>query len=101
MKSADDYSLLAKGLVERIGGESANISHKKTGCDRFIVEKPIPDHTEGIKSVLALLTDKEQGVLSSLKDIDAVGHRVAHGGEFFFESCAVNDDVIEKIEKCC
>ncbi|MBP5210293.1 MAG: acetate kinase, partial [Bacteroidales bacterium] len=48
-----------------------------------------------------LLTDKEQGVLSSLKDIDAVGHRLAHGGEYFFESCAITDDVIEKIEKCC
>lgn len=101
MSSASDYSLLAKGLVERIGDNNANIAHKKSGCDKLVVEKPIPDHTEGIKSVLDLLLDQEFGVLSSLQDIEAVGHRVAHGGEFFFESCAVDDDVIEKIEKCC
>ncbi|MDD3201616.1 MAG: acetate kinase [Bacteroidales bacterium] len=101
MKSDNDYSLLAKGLVERIGDKIGVLTHQVTGKDKYKIEKPIANHTEGIKSVLDLLTDKEHGVLKSLDEIDAVGHRVAHGGEFFFCSMAVNDDVIAKIEKCC
>lgn len=101
MRSDSDYALLAKGLVERIGMEIGDITHTVTGKDKHKVHKPIPSHTQGIKSVLELLTDAEHGVLKSLSDIDAVGHRVAHGGEFFSESKKIDASVIDGIEKCC
>ncbi len=101
MKNEEDYSLLAKGLVERIGLDFGDITHSVTGKEKHKVHKPIPTHTEGIKSVLELLTDTEHGVLKSLSDIEAVGHRVAHGGEHFNESKLIDASVIEGIEKCC
>lgn len=101
MKGESEYSLLAKGLVERIGLEMGDITHTVTGKEKLKLHKPVPSHTEGIKSVLELLTSSEQGVLKSLADIDAVGHRVAHGGEYFSESKKIDASVIEGIEKCC
>lgn len=101
MKDDKDYSLLAKGLVERIGLECGDITHKATGKDKLEIHKPVPTHTEGIKSVLDLLVDPVHGVLKSLGDIDAVGHRVAHGGETFPKSCRVDEKVIEGIERLC
>ncbi len=101
MKGDNDYSLLAKGLVERIGLEVGNIVHKPTGKENCEISKPVPDHTEGIRSVLDLLTDEKHGVLSSLDEIDAVGHRVAHGGEIFPVSCIIDDKAIEGIESLC
>ena len=79
MKSESDYSLLAKGLVERIGLETGEITHSVTGKDKYKIQRPISNHTEGIKSVLELLVDPGHGVIGSLSDIQAVGHRVAHG----------------------
>lgn len=101
MQNESDYSLLAKGLVERIGLEMGDITHSVTGKEKHKVHQPIPTHTEGIKGVLDLLTDPEHGVLKSLADIDAVGHRVAHGGEYFNASKLIDASVIEGIEKCC
>ena len=101
MRSDNDYSLLAKGIVERIGLEMGEITHRPSGKDKLVISKPVPDHTEGIKSVLELLTDSEHGVLKSLEQIEAVGHRVAHGGELFPESCVVDDKVIEGIRNLC
>jgi len=101
MKSDNDYTLMAKGLVERIGESVGVLTHTVTGKDKYIIEKPIPDHTEGIKSVLELIVEKEHGVIASLGEIDAVGHRVAHGGEFFSKSAIVDAQAIENIEKCC
>lgn len=101
MRSDNDYSLLAKGLVERIGLEKGEITHRPSGKDKVVISKPVPDHTEGIKSVLELLTDPEHGVLKSLAEIEAVGHRVAHGGELFPESCVIDAKVIEGIESLC
>lgn len=101
MKSESDYSLLAKGLVERIGLESGSITHRVTGKEKYEVQKPIPNHTEGIKDVLDLLTDKEHGVIQSLSDIQAVGHRVAHGGDLFNSSKVIHSEVIKGIEQCC
>ena len=101
MKNESEFSLLAKGLVERIGLEMGDITHSVTGKDKHKVHQPIPTHTEGIKGVLDLLTDAEHGVLKSLSDIEAVGHRVAHGGEYFNESKLIDASVIEGIEKCC
>ena len=101
MRSNDDFSLLAKGLVESIGMEMGDITHTVTGREKEKLRLPIKDHAEGINQVLALLTDKEKGILKSVSEIDAVGHRVAHGGEFFSSSVKVDADVIEKIERCC
>lgn len=100
MRNDNDYSLLAKGLVERIGESMGIINHQVPGKEKHSVEKPVPNHTVGISEVLELLTDKSLGVISSLKEIEAVGHRVAHGGEYFTGSSAIDDDAISKIEKC-
>ena len=94
-------TLLAKGLVERIGSPNAVHTHKAEEREQYKVEKPIANHTEGIRNVLDILTDSKYGVLYDLSQIEAVGHRVAHGGEYFFKSVAVDDDAIAKIEKCC
>ncbi len=101
MRSESDFSLLAKGIVERIGLEAGVLSHRVDGRDKYEIEKEIPNHTVGIKMVLDILTDSERGVLKSLSDIQAVGHRVAHGGEFFTASKLIDKSVIEGIEKCC
>ncbi|MCI6493056.1 MAG: acetate kinase [Bacteroidales bacterium] len=100
MKGDEVYDLLAKGLVERIGMEVGCIKHQAAGKDKVVKEMPIADHTVGIKAVLEALTDKEHGVLSTLEDIEAVGHRVVHGGEEFFCSQLINAEVIAQIEKC-
>lgn len=101
MQDEQEYNLLAKGLVERIGLEMGDITHTVTGREKYKLHKPVANHTEGIKSVLELLTSSEHGVLKSLSDINAVGHRVAHGGEYFSESKKIDASVIDKIEKCC
>lgn len=101
MKSDSDYALMAKGIVERIGLDKGILTHKVNGRPNYEVEMPIENHTVGIKQVLNILADPTQGVLNSLQDIQAVGHRVAHGGEFFSESRLIDSDVIEKIEKLC
>lgn len=100
MKDDNTNVLLAKGLVERIGLPEGDITHKP-GSEKLEIHKPIPTHTEGIKSVLDLLVDEKWGVVKSLDQIDAVGHRVAHGGETFPVSCKIDAEVIEGIEKLC
>ncbi len=101
MAGNDEYSLLAKGLVERIGLEMGCLKHQATGKDKVVVEAPVPDHTAGIKLVLDALLNHETGAISSLGDIEAVGHRVVHGGEEFVCSKLIDDKVIAQIEKCC
>ncbi len=100
MKSDDAYDLLAKGLVERIGLEVGCLKHQASGKEKLTREMPIADHTVGIKAVLDALLDREYGCLESLEDIEAVGHRVVHGGEEFFCSALVTDAVVEQIRKC-
>lgn len=90
-------TLLAKGIVERIGLTMGDLVHKPVGKENFELHQPIPDHTTGISLVLKALTDTTHGVIRSLDEVKAVGHRVAHGGEFFPESCLVNEEVKEKI----
>lgn len=92
-------TLLAKGLVERIGLTEGDLTHKPVGKDRFELHRPIPDHTTGIRLVLEALTDPAHGVIGSLTEVKAVGHRVAHGGEFFPASCVVTDEVKQKIRE--
>ena len=101
MKGDDVYDLLAKGIVEKIGLESGCLTHTPTGRDKVVRELPIPDHKVGMKLVLDALVDPQHGVLHSFEDIEAVGHRIVHGGEYFSGSALVNEDVLEKIEKCC
>ena len=92
------HTLLAKGLVERIGLAEGDLIHKPQGKDKFELQCPIPDHTTGIRLVLDALTHPEHGVIASLDELKAAGHRVAHGGEFFHDSCLVDDEVKAKIE---
>ncbi|MEC0243278.1 acetate kinase [Paenibacillus dokdonensis] len=94
-----DESVLAKGLVERIGMDSSIVTHKPAGRAEVTEVSEILEHTTAIRKVLALLTDKEHGVISSVEDIDAVGHRVVHGGEYFGESALVDGDVKTKIRQ--
>ena len=95
------HKLLAKGLVERIGLPEGILTHKPTGKTPFTLNQPIADHTTGIRLVIDALLDGEHGVISSLDEIKAVGHRVAHGGEFFPVSCLVDDDTKQKIASLC
>ena len=101
MQSETQFKLLAKGLVERIGLEMGILSHRVDGRDKFEMESPIPNHTVGIKKVLDILLDEKLGVLSSLTEINAVGHRVAHGGELFKQSTLIDDKVIDGIKQLC
>ena len=101
MQSETQFKLLAKGLVERIGLEMGILSHRVDGRDKFETESPIPNHTVGIKKVLDILLDEKLGVLSSLTEINAVGHRVAHGGELFKQSTLIDDKVIDGIKQLC
>ena len=100
MKDQEVYDLLAKGLVERIGMEVGCLKHQAEGKEKVVREMPIPDHTVGIKAVIDALLDKETGVLTTLEDIEAVGHRVVHGAEEFVCSQLITDKVVEQLEKC-
>lgn len=94
---ANNAAVMAKGLLERIGLEMGEFTHKFNGKKHY-EQLPIPNHTEGIKIVLKALTDPKIGVISDLKEIGAVGNRVAHGGEIFKDSALVTDKVIEQIK---
>ena len=93
-----DESVIAKGLVERIGIEGSVLTHSPAGKDKVRLESAIPDHVDGIKKVLAALVDPNHGVIKSMDEIDAVGHRVVHGGEIFNESVVITDEVLKQIE---
>ncbi len=90
-------TLLAKGLVERIGLSEGDLTHKPAGGEKFELHLPIADHTAGIALVLDALTDPLHGVIRSLDEVKAVGHRVAHGGEYFPQSVVVDEQVKDKI----
>ena len=94
---ANNAEVMAKGLLERIGLEMGEFTHKYHG-EKHYEQVPIPDHTAGIKIVLKALTDPKMGVIKDFNEIGAVGNRVAHGGEIFKDSCLVNDKVIEQIK---
>ncbi len=93
----NNATLLAKGLLERIGLEMGEFTHKPVGKDKHYVKQPIPDHKAGIKMVLNALVDEKIGVIASLTEINACGHRVAHGGEIFKESVLVGEKEKEQI----
>lgn len=95
----DGEKVLAKGLVERIGIEGSRIKHTKTGLDAVTREVPFPDHSAAIKYVLDILVDPELGVLKSLDELGATGHRIVHGGEKFTQSVLVTPEVVKGIEE--
>ena len=92
-------AVLAKGLVERIGIDGSRIKHTKTGMDSISREVDFPTHTEAIKYVLDMLVDAEYGVLKSLSELSAAGHRIVHGGEKFTTSVLVTPEVMKGIEE--
>ena len=94
---ANNAEVMAKGLLERIGLEMGEFTHKWNGQKHY-EQLPIPDHTAGIKIVLNALIDPQMGVIKSFNEIGAVGNRIAHGGELFKESVLVTDKVIEQIK---
>ncbi len=89
-----DETLLAKGLVERIGIEGSKITHTPIGGEKITKEVSIPDHKVGIKLLIEALLDDEHGVIKDLSEIKAVGHRVVHGGEKFSGSVLITDEVM-------
>ena len=93
-------SLLCKGLVERIGMDGSVITHEKIGMDKVKKEVPMKDHKDAIEQVLAAIQDKEHGVVKSMDEIGAVGHRVVHAGEKFSKSVLITDEVIKTLEDC-
>ena len=94
-------TVFAKGICERIGIEGSGIEHKHLGKG-LKVEKQVPlkDHAAAMKLVVDMLTDAEVGCISSMDEIEAVGHRVVHGGAFFSESILLTEDVLAKLELC-
>lgn len=96
--NSDSEAVLAKGLCERIGMDGSRLSHTPAGGEKVVIENPMPDHTVAVQMVIDALTDASHGVVKSLSEIDAVGHRIVHGGESFATSVIINDDVIKAIE---
>lgn len=93
-----DESVLCKGLVERIGIEGSKLTHKVNG-EKLVVEEPMKDHTEAINHVFDALLDEKYGVIKSLDEVSAIGHRVLHGGDKLTESCIIDDKVKDKIRE--
>ena len=98
--NAENEELIAKGLCERIGIEGSQLVYSPTGKEKVTKAVPMPDHTAAVKLVLDSLCDKEVGVVKSLEEINAVGHRIVHGGEKFAASTILTDEVIKGIEEC-
>ncbi|WP_139904531.1 acetate kinase [Clostridium thermarum] len=92
--------VMAKGLVERIGIEGSKLTQKVEGRDKYIVEKPLANHQEAIQLVIDALIDEKNGVIKSMDEIAAVGHRVVHGGEKYAESVIIDDSVMKALNEC-
>ncbi|MBQ1902139.1 MAG: acetate kinase [Lachnospiraceae bacterium] len=91
--------VLAKGLCERIGIDG-RMNYTPAGGEKEVTEAPMPTHTEAVKMVLEALVNEKTGVLKSLDEIDAVGHRIVHGGEAFKQSVVITDEVLKTVEEC-
>ena len=91
---------IAKGICERIGIEGSQITYTPAGGEKEQTVTPMPDHTEAIRLVLEALTNEKTGVVKSLDEIGAVGHRIVHGGEKFAASTIITDEVMKAIEEC-
>lgn len=98
--NTDNNDVIAKGLCERIGIEGSNLTHRPAGKDEAKIVSPMESHADAIKLVIAALLDEKHGVIKSMDEIGAVGHRVVHGGEYFSESVIIDDSVKKAIEDC-
>ncbi len=97
--NSDSEEVLAKGLCERIGIDG-RLTYQKAGGDKEVTDAPMPTHKEAIQLVLDALVNEKTGAIRSLADVNAVGHRVVHGGEKFASSVVISDEVIAAIEEC-
>ncbi len=96
----DTQDVVAKGLAERIGIEGSKLTHQTPGKEKFVQETDMPNHAAAVRLVLNALTDPVYGAISDMKEIDAVGHRVLHGGEKFTAPALIDDEVEKAIEDC-
>ncbi|MGN1374970.1 MAG: acetate kinase [Prevotella sp.] len=96
----DDKSVMTSGGAERVGLDNAFVKVKLPNGEKKQIMHDIPEHTEGVKFIFSLLTDPEIGVIKDLKEINAVGHRMVHGGEKFNKSVILNDEVLKTFEDC-
>ena len=96
----DDKSVMTSGGAERVGLEGAFVKVKLPGGEKKQIMHDIPEHTEGVKFIFSLLTDPEIGVIKDLKEIDAVGHRMVHGGEKYNKSVLLTEEVLKTFEEC-
>ena len=99
--NSDTEAVLAKGLCERIGIDGSRITYKPEGGEKEVTESPMPTHTQAIKLVLDALVNDKTGVIKELSEVQAVGHRVVHGGEKFTGSTLLTDEAMAAIEACC
>ena len=97
--NSDTEAVLAKGLCERISIDG-RLTYQPAGGEKVTTEKAMPTHTEAIQFVIDALTDAQTGVVKSLDEIGAVGHRVVHGGEKFATSTVITEEVLKAIEEC-
>ncbi len=97
---SESEAVLAKGLCERIGIDGSSVTHQKAGGPKKQEDADMSDHTDAVKIVIEKLTDPEDGVIDSLSEIGAVGHRIVHGGEKFQGSVLIDEDVMEAISEC-
>ncbi len=91
--------VIAKGNFERIGEKEAFLTHK-VGTEKYVINAPVTNHEEALKIILEQFLNEKYGVIKSLNEIDAIGHRIVHGGEIFDKSVVITDDVIKKIDEC-
>src|SRR5699024_787108 len=96
----DGENVIAKGLVERIGIEGSVIEHKTIGKKEIVIEEPMEDHKRAIELVLDAIANKDYGAVSSMNEINAIGHRVVHGGEEFSGSVVIDDHVLNALDRC-
>ena len=99
LMDSESGEVYAKGLCERIGIDG-RLTHNGKGHDKYSADIGMPTHNEAIAAVLDVMVDPEKGVIKSIDEIDAVGHRVLHGGAEFTESCVINDDCLAAIKRC-
>lgn len=96
----ENEEVIAKGLAERIGIEGSVLKHQPSGADKISIERPMPTHKEALQTLMDALLDKEYGVIKSMNEISAVGHRVVHAGEKFADSVVIDDKVMAALKEC-
>ena len=99
LMNPDTNEVICKGLIERIGIDG-KLTHKPQGKEDFVLETKMDNHQDAIKVLIDALIDADHGVVKSMDEIDAVGHRVVHAGEYFNDSVLVTEEVLKKIEAC-